>query len=269
MVTTKRRLDGARWTSTLFIVFTVAFAALLIPSDLVASASGNAAAPTFSTPCFTPAAIHNGLPPQQTSSYTVPATGVSTVRAVLRGQDGGRGGYDYLNETASTAGGLGATLVVEVAVTPGQVLHVGRLTGAPGGPAIQAEFSGGKGGDAHYLSTAGSDGCQHALAVAGGGGGGSGSRANGGNADAGAGATGGQNGGGNDQEDGGGGGGAQATIGGTPGARGTDGVVSFSECNDGNNGRWGEFLTGGNGANPPASKQTSGGTAFPINSETA
>ena len=83
MVTTKRRLDGARWSSTLFIVFTVAFAAFLVPTGSAASASASAALPTFSTPCFTPAAIYNGLPPQQTSSYTVPATGVSTVRAVL------------------------------------------------------------------------------------------------------------------------------------------------------------------------------------------
>ncbi len=232
MVTTARRTGGARWTCTLFILFAMALAAVPLPVGLTGSASANAALPTFSTPCFTPAAIHNGLPPQQTSSYTVPATGVSTVRAVLRGQNGGRGGFDYLNKTASTAGGLGATLVVEVPVTPGQVLHVGRLTGAPGGRGSAPHphpsyYSGGKGGDAQYLSTAGADGCQHALAVAGGGGGSSGKGARGGNADAGGGAMGGQNGGGNDQEDGGGGGGAQATIGGTPGARGTDGVFFF------------------------------------------
>ena len=256
MVMTERRTGGARWTSTLFILFAVALAALLGYTDSVASASSNAALPTFSTPCFMPDAIYNGLPPQQTSSYTVPATGVTTVRAVLRGQNGGRGGYDYLDKTASTAGGLGATLVVEVPVTPGQVLHVGRLTGAPGGrgsaPAPHpSHYSGGKGGDAQYLSTAGSDGCAHALAVAGGGGGGSGSRANGGNADAGAGATAGQNGGDNYQADGGGGGGAKADIGGTPGKKGSITRWIWSTCNDGNNGRWGEFLTGGNGGDAP------------------
>ncbi len=230
MVTTERRTGGARWTCTLFTLFTVALAALLVPTGSVASASANAAAPTFSTPCFTSAEIHNGLLPQETSSYTVPATGVTTVRAVLRGQNGGRGGYSgglYMYN-GGTDGGLGATLVVEVAVTPGQVVHVGKLTGAPGGrTAYSSGFSGGNGGDAQYLSTAGADGCQHALAVAGGGGGSSGKGARGGNADAGGGAMGGQNGGGNDQEDGGGGGGAQATIGGTPGARGTDGVFFF------------------------------------------
>ena len=103
-----------------------------------------------------------------------------------------------------------------------------------------------------------------ALAVAGGGGGESdGQDSQGGNANAGAGATGGQNGGNNNQEDGGGGGGgAQATIGGTPGAKGYGGA--FSECNDGNNGRWGEFLTGGDGANAPAGEQGSGGSSVPV-----
>ncbi len=261
-----RRPLTAAWVAALVIAL-LAFTHQP-PASARATSADAAAAPTFTSPCFTPAAIHNGLPPQQTSSYTVPATGVTTVRAVLRGQNGGRGGYSGGPYTynGGTDGGLGSTLVVEVPVTPGQVLHVGRLTGAPGGSAVQAEFSGGKGGDAQYLSTAGADGCQHALAVAGGGGGGSGKGARGGNADAGAGATGGQNGGNNTQEDGGGGGGAQATIGGTPGARGTNGAFSFSECNDGKNGRWGEFLTGGDGANAPDSKQTSGGTAFPVNS---
>jgi len=195
MVTTERRLDGARRACALLILFAAALAALLAPTGAVAGAAANAALPTFSTPCFTPAAIYNGLPPQQTGSYTVPATGVSTVRAVLRGQNGGRGGYSgglYVYN-GGTDGGLGATLIVEVPVTPGQVVHVGKLTGAPGGStAYSSGFSGGNGGDAQYLSTAGSDGCQHALAVAGGGGGGSGKGARGGNADAGAGATGGQ-----------------------------------------------------------------------------
>ncbi len=104
MVTTKRRLDGAGWTSSLFMMFTVAFAAFLVPNDVTASASGiAAAAPTFSTPCFTSATI------QQTGTYTVPATGVTTVRAVLRGQNGGRGGYSgglYVYN-GGTAGGKG------------------------------------------------------------------------------------------------------------------------------------------------------------------
>ncbi len=201
MVTTERRTGGARWTCTLFIVFTVAFAAFLAPNssavNVAGSAAANAALPTFSTPCFTPAAIYNGLPPQQTSSYTVPATGVSTVRAVLRGQNGGSPASTH----GSTAGGLGATLIVEVAVTPGQVLHVGKLKGAPGGEgngtvSLNGEphtsYAGGNGGDAHYLSTAGSDGCQHALAVAGAGGGGAVDNlgnARGGNADTGTGAS--------------------------------------------------------------------------------
>ena len=47
--------------------------------------------------------------------------------------------------------GWDPTMVVEVAVTPGQVLEVGRLVGAPGGSATEAVFSGGNGGDAQYL----------------------------------------------------------------------------------------------------------------------
>ena len=241
MVMTERRLDGARWTSTLFIVFTMALATLLVPTDVAASASGNAAAPTFSTPCFTSAKI------QQTGSYTVPATGVITVRVVLYGQNGG-GSY--------TPGGLGSTLVVEVAVTPGQVLQAGRLAGAPGGEGAgtvvlmggtYVGYPGGNGGDAQYVTTAGSDGCQHPIAVAAGGGGGGNAPRNGvgGNADAGAGATGGGDGGLNWAVDGGGGGGATATGGGFGGAAGHDPGL----CHDGNAGSWGGFLTGGNGGN--------------------
>jgi len=82
---------------------------------------------------------------------------------------------------------------------------------------------------------------------------GSGRGAVGGNADAGTGATGGANGGRNNQEDGGGGGGATATGGGTPGHKGYN---ASGDCYDGNHGRWGEFLTLGNGGNAPGMKGT-------------
>ncbi len=253
MVTTERRTSGARWTCTLFTLFTVALAALLVPTGLVATASANAAAPTFSTPCFTSAKIG------QTGSYTVPATGVSTVRAILYGQNGAGGNTTPPGQLGHTPpGGLGATLVVEVPVTPGQVLLVGRLTGAPGGTGAgtivldggtYTGLAGGNGGDAQYLSTAGSDGCQHALAVAGGGGG-SGvadlvGHAVGGNADAGTGATAGGDGGYNYAVDGAAGGGATAMGGGSGGAAGHD----PGYCHNGNAGSSGGFLTGGDGGN--------------------
>lgn len=210
-----------------------------------AALAASAAAPTFSTPCFTSSNIN------QTASYTVPATGVSTVRAVLRGQNG-QGHY-------FPAGGQGSTLIVEVAVTPGEVLQVGRLTGAAGGTGagsvnqngvVYDGVAGGNGGDAEYLSTAGADGCQHALAVAGGGGGaGIGdalSHAVGGNADAGTGATAGGDGGWDYDVDGAGGHGATAAGGGSGGAAGHSGAY----CN-GNAGSSGGFLTGGNGGDGP------------------
>ncbi|MDQ3549105.1 MAG: hypothetical protein M3439_09845, partial [Chloroflexota bacterium] len=231
------------------VVLVLAMLALLIPLQPT-TINAAAALPTFSTPCFESSTI------QQSGSYTVPATGVSTVRVVLYGQNGGVGTVGY------THGGPGATLVVEVPVTPGQVLQAGKLAGAPGGlgggtitTPIQTYTGqpGGNGGDAQYVTTGGSDGCQHAIAVAAGGGGGAGVHfagvavAVGGNADAGAGATGGGNGANNDAVDGAGGGGATATGGGSGGAAGHD--PGF--CHNGNAGSWGGFLTGGNGGNAP------------------
>lgn len=229
---------------------------------LVSGGTASAAAPTFSTPCFTSPNI------QVAGSYTVPATGVSEVRAVLRGQNGAPGsnfgtGINISGhpEDPKTAGGKGSTMVVELAVTPGQVLTVGSLSGGQagtlegGGGLVKVDghgtyegYRGGNGGDAQYLSTTGADGCQHALAVAAGGGGGSGKLAAGGNADAGSGGTDGENGGSNDAVDGGGGGAASATNGGTPGAKG----YSTSHCHDGENGNGGGFLTGGAGGNASA-----------------
>ena len=245
MVTTERRARGARWTCALLILFAATLAAFLVPTGAAASTSANAAAPTFGTPCFTSDRI------RQTGTYTVPATGVAMVRAVLRGQNGQGGTYG----SRDTVGGQGATLIVEVAVTPGQVLQFGKLTGGAGEAGMSNTLddglhtgpAGGNGGDAHYVSTVGADGCQHALAVAGGGGGaGIGDRlqhAVGGNADAGSGATAGGDGGHNFAVDGAGGGGATATSGGSGGAAGHD----PGYCHNGNAGSWGGFLTGGKG----------------------
>lgn len=163
------------------------------------------AAPVFTTACSTSPKVEKAL------DYTVPA-GVTTVRAILSGQNGGGSapssisGIRFVGD--GSKGGSGSTLVVDVPVTPGQVLQVGRLKGAPAGKAGWSDTSpqgrGGIGGDAQYLSTVGSDGCQHGLAVAGAGGGGGGSTARGGDADAGSGAEPGANGGTNREVDGGG-----------------------------------------------------------------
>ncbi|QNN53589.1 hypothetical protein [Nocardioides mesophilus] len=251
--------------------------AILVASgglSFVAAGPASAAAPTFSTPCFTSANL------QPTGTYTVPASGVTAVRTVLRGQKGETKGL--------STGGLGSTLVAEVAVSPGQVLTVGTLRGAPGGQGAGSRVfdgttftgeAGGNGGAAQYLSTAGSDGCQHALAVAGGGGGGGNDLATnrphavGGNADAGTGATAGGNGGFNYAVDGGGGGGATATGGGSGGAAGHD----PGYCSDGNAGSWGGFLSNGKGgdaagvreANPCYYPGDGGGGAGPATTTAA
>ncbi|WP_146076611.1 HYR domain-containing protein [Rathayibacter sp. AY1A7] len=244
-----------------FLRSLVAAAVLVAGAGLsVVAAPTASAAPVFSTACFTSPKVST------VSQYTVPATGVSTVRAVLSGQNGGKGASGL---GTGNAGGRGSSLVVEVPVTPGQVLEIGRLTGAPAGAAgatryvnggVYAGDSGGAGGDAQYLSTAGSDGCQHALAVAAGGGGGGGRSSVGGDADAGSGARGGGNGGRNNAADGGGGGAAGQSSGGSPGARG---YSTFGECADGNNGQWGVFLNDGKGADAGASRGGGGNCSFP------
>ncbi|WP_230671674.1 HYR domain-containing protein [Rathayibacter sp. Leaf248] len=220
----------------------VAAAVLVAGAGLtVVTATPAAAAPAFSTPCFSSSTI------VQQSEYTVPA-GVGTVRAVLSGQNGQSTAPNRINAPIAapgSSGGRGSTLTVEVAVTPGQVLQLGRLVGAPaGGGPTDFFLPGGAGGDAQYLSTVGADGCQHALAVAGGGGGGGGTTARGGDADTGSGATGGENGGSNRAVDGAGGGGASANSGGGAGAAGYD---RFGSCADGSAGRSGAFLNDGDG----------------------
>ncbi|QHC69304.1 HYR domain-containing protein [Rathayibacter sp. VKM Ac-2801] len=225
----------------------VAAAVLVAGAGLtVVAAPAASAAPALSSPCLTSDRV---VP---LSDVVVP-DGVGAVRAVLSGADGQGSGDQYYapggGAGGRAVGGSGSTLVVDVAVTPGQVLTLGRITGAPSGGAPEAGSpdlnAGGRGGDAQYLSTVGSDGCQHALAVAGGGGGGGGTNARGGDADAGSGAQGGANGGGNAAVDGAGGGGATSSRGGSGGAAGYD---RFSPCADGNAGRAGAFLSGGDGA---------------------
>lgn len=235
----------SRYRPALSTVVTLAGAVVLLGGGLtVLTVSPAAAVSSFASPCFaSPNVREDGV-------YTVP-DGVAEVRAVLRGQNGGAGNPN----DARTAGGKGATLVVEFPVTAGQRLSVGHLVGAPGGTTPDPQYvagnwyvahNGGNGGDAQYVSTAGADGCQHALAVAAGGGGGSGRRAIGGNADAGSGATAGQNGDTNDQVDGAGGGAASSTGGGFGGNRGSN---ALGECHDGNSGSAGGFLQGGAGGN--------------------
>ncbi|MCJ1696547.1 HYR domain-containing protein [Rathayibacter caricis] len=211
----------------------------------VVVAPTSSAAPVFTTACFTSPKVEKAL------DYTVPA-GVTTVRAILSGQNGGGSAPTSMSGIRlageGSKGGSGSTLVVDVAVTPGQVLQIGRLKGAPAGAAGWSATSlqgrGGIGGDAQYLSTVGSDGCQHGLAVAGAGGGGGGSTARGGDADAGSGAKPGANGGTNREVDGGGGGGGGANSGGNPGAAG---YATFNTCSRGNAGQWGVFLNDGKG----------------------
>ncbi|PPH96932.1 hypothetical protein C5C56_13525 [Rathayibacter sp. AY1D1] len=225
----------------------VAAAVLVAGAGLtVVAAPAASAAPALSSPCLTSDRV---VP---LSDVVVPE-GVGAVRAVLSGADGQGSGDQYYAPGGGAGGraigGSGSTLVVDVAVTPGQVLTLGRITGAPSGGAPEAGSpdlnAGGRGGDPQYLSTVGSDGCQHALAVAGGGGGVGGTNARGGDADAGNGAQGGANGGGNAAVDGAGGGGATSSRGGSGGAAGYD---RFSPCADGNAGRAGAFLSGGDGA---------------------
>ncbi|OOB90648.1 hypothetical protein, partial [Rathayibacter sp. VKM Ac-2630] len=90
------------------------------------------AAPVFTTACFTSPKVERAL------DYTVPA-GVTTVRAILSGQNGSGSapysvsGIGFVGD--GSKGGSGSTLVVDVAVTPGQVLQIGRLKGAPAGAA--------------------------------------------------------------------------------------------------------------------------------------
>ncbi len=196
-----------------------------------------AAAPTFTSPCFT--SVNKSEP---LGVYTVPASGVSSVRLVLHGQRG--------EDRGLSKGGVGSRLVAELAVTPGQALVLGTLSGASGGAgapkvndALLAGDSGGRGGAAQFVSTLGADGCQHVLALAGGGGG-AGAGGGGGNAEAGTAATGGANGGNNNQSDAGGGGGATATSGGSGGAAGSS---TFGYCSDGNAGSWGGLWSNGRG----------------------
>jgi hypothetical protein len=241
---------------------------------VLGGAASASAATSFSTPCFTSPNM------SVAGTYTVPATGVSEVRAVLRGQDGAAGtnfgtGINITGrpQDPKTGGGKGSTMVVELTVTPGQVLTVGSLTGGAAGNAelgllrldgrgVYMAAGGGKGGDAQFVTTTGADGCQHALAVAAGGGGGSGKLAAGGNADAGSGATAGQDGGSNMAVDGGGGGAGSASMGGNPGAKGHD--PGF--CHDGENGSWGSFLAGGQGGNASARVLTITSCLFPAHS---
>jgi hypothetical protein len=249
-----RRPLAAAWFAALVITL-LAFA--LQPPTAGATSANAAAAPTFTSPCFTSANI------QQSGTYTVPASGVSVVRAVLHGQNGAGGAGPF-----SGAGGRGATLVAQVPVTPGQILQFGTIVGGRGGAGAGAVaintttyegYSGGNGGDAQYVSTVGADGCQHALAVAGGGGGGGGHGGAGGGAGTPAPASGGANGGNNNAVDGGGGGGGTATGGGSGGASGSD---FFGSCHDGNAGSWGGFLSGGKGGDTPA-LMSSGNCYFP------
>jgi MBG domain (YGX type) len=201
--------------------------------------------------------------PASGSPYTVPASGVTTVRLFVNGQVGqGWNGLDASgNVLAKTAGGLGSALVVDVPVTPGEVLQAGYLAGAPGGasPDVSTYYQfglngmynqtnpGGTGGGAEYVTSSVNGGCPHAVAVAAGGGGAGAIIAGGagGNASWGStGATAGGDGGSNNAVDGGGGGGGTSTGGGTGGAYGH----SANACHDGSSGTAGGFLSGGNGA---------------------
>lgn len=71
---------------------------------------------------------------------TVPASGVSSVRVVLHGQRG--------EDRGLSKGGVGSKLVDELAVTPGQALVLGTLSGASGGagaPKVNDELLAGAG----------------------------------------------------------------------------------------------------------------------------
>ena len=229
---------ASRIKSNNYVAWSLVTAAIVTFAGVVAMPSAAlAAAPTLTSPCFTSANKSEPL-----GVYTVPASGVSSVRVVLHGQRG--------EDRGSSKGGVGSKLVAELAVTPGQELVLGTLSGASGGtgaPKVNDELlagdSGGRGGAAQFVSTLGADGCQHVLALAGGGGG-AGAGGGGGNADAGAGATGGANGGNNNQSDAGGGGGATATAGGRGGAAGSS---TFGYCSDGNAGAWGGLWSNGRG----------------------
>jgi hypothetical protein len=241
--------------------------AALVGASLLSFAGPAAAPASASVPCWT-AGTPDG------DAYVVPSSGVSAVTITVYGQEGhgwiGLAGVDgppfddYGLGTPEiedqSSGGLGAVVEVTLAVTPGEVLQPGHLSGAPGGasPGIDKYYqeglngyyqgvvdNAGGGGNAEFV-TESTGGCATAVAVAGGGGGGGAysSPGNGGNADTGSGAAGGGNAGDNSQEDGGGGGGGSSTGGGGGGAHGH----STSACHNGNDGSGGGFGTGGTGA---------------------
>ena len=242
-----------------FVTSRLCWIALLVAASVICSLG--TASVASADPCFA-----GGSP--SGDPYTVPASGVSSVRISVNGQSGmpWRGVDSSGHLLAYNDGGLGSTLVADVRVTPGEVLQAGWLAGAAGGDSpdlanyyqngtnttYQGTDPGGTGGFAEYVTGSVNGACPIALAVAAGGGGGGAITGGGagGNASWGStGATPGGDGGSNSAVDGAGGGAATATAGGGSGAQGH----STNACHDGSSGAAGGFLSGGTGGAGSAS----------------